>query len=171
MSGRIFYPSVFNPPGAFTTIAPVAAPRGGETFYPHATRRRVPQRASGELFLPPGNFTRTPPPGPAGLAGPTYPLVERHPDPQTDPARLRRITEKLSAVMNSLAGKGFIRLDGVSSWTLLPGGFYQNHAPGPNDDVTAGAYPFMLWIDTSTNTVYVNVSNTQGTAVWKVISL
>lgn len=166
MSGRIFYPSVFNPPGAFTTTAPVAAPRGGEVFYPHATRRRVPQRASGELFLPPGNFTRTPPPTPPLGARRTYPFVEPSSKPLDTEDLLRGITQKLSALINSLFGKGYIVQDGNNSWSLVPAVGRQPRNPGPNDDVTARYYPGMLFINTGSGAVFVNTVNTAGAAVW-----
>ena len=54
MPGRIFYPSVFNPPGSFTATS-TPAPRGWECVDPDTTRRLRPIQPQGEV-LPLGQF-------------------------------------------------------------------------------------------------------------------
>lgn len=156
------------PPPVFTPTRPPALPPAPPdptevVFGPIGTRRAWVAWVSPQQPVTP--------PGPVLGGQAVYPVVAQVPDTAKDVGRLRRATQQLAAVFNTLAGKGFLRETGVSSWTLLPGGFYQNHAPGPNDDVTAGAYPFHVWIDTSTGIVYMNIDNTQGAAVWKQISV
>ena len=70
MPGRIFYPSVFNPPGSFTTAN--NAPRGWECVDPDTTRRLRPIQPQGEVLCP-GAFAGVTPPVLVTGYDPVYP--------------------------------------------------------------------------------------------------
>lgn len=147
---------------AFTMIRwpvlPPAPPDPTEAIFGPTRTRRL--RAAWES----GQFV--PPPGPVLGGRRKYPFLEPSAKPLDTVDLLRRETQKLSALINSLFLKGQIIQDGNNSWTILPSVGYQPRVPGANDDVRSGYYPGILFIDTSTNAVYVNVVNTAGAAVW-----
>lgn len=108
------------------------------------------------------------PPIPGLVLGGVAPLLNR--DPVIADARLRRFTEILSSMYNSLVGRGYIRQDSVGVWSLQTGAFQANRPPGINDDETVDVIPGSIWINTATSTAYMNIINTPGAAVWAVIT-
>lgn len=94
-------------------------------------------------------------------------LIARDPTAgrKLDP-RLRRLTEIVSSLVNSLVGQGQIVQTGVESWTITQGAWSGARPPSVGDDSTKGIKPGTVWIDTSANAIYVNISATPGFAVW-----
>lgn len=105
---------------------------------------------------------------PAPRVGGFRPFLPRVPnlDTQHGMERLRRFTEILSALMNSLFGQGYIVQTGIEQYALVSGGFALARSPGAADDVRQSVQPGMVWVNTLTNQVYVNASNAVGAAVW-----
>lgn len=99
-----------------------------------------------------------------------YPFLEPSSKPLETEDLLRRITQKLSALINSLFLKGFIIQDGQGEWTLLPGVISATGPPTVEDDIRRGVYPGIQWVDTVGLQMYVNLVNTAHAAVWKQIT-
>ncbi len=105
----------------------------------------------------------------APIAAPTRPkhakpFLERVPDV---PDRLRRFTEKLSIIINSLLGQDYLIQTGPASFQIVGGALVRDRPPGTTDDGTTGIQPGMPWIDRTAGTIYFCVSNAAGGAVWK----
>ena len=108
-----------------------------------------------------------PPPPPARIGqGNFKPLVPR--DPRDDP-RVRRHTEAVEAILNSLLRTGDVRQTGVSEFRINKLPYRVGRAPTVDDDELDGVEPGDLWLDTSANRVYINVVATAGVAVWVLI--
>lgn len=105
-------------------------------------------------------------PAPPGTAPQvkTKPFVERVPDVQD---RLRRFTEKVSTIFNSLFGRGHLIQVEQNSYAIIGGGRSAARAPTNTDDLSAGIAVGSVWVNTATNRVYINVVNTVGAAVWR----
>jgi hypothetical protein len=125
------------------------------------------------LFRPivqtPG-FALEPPPLPIPIwPGATLaPLLNR--TPAVEDQRLRRFTELISEMYNSLVKRGYIRKTSETQWAIQTGPFQGTRPPGINDDVTIDAVVGSFWVDTITDVVYVCVSNVQAKARWKQIT-
>lgn len=97
-------------------------------------------------------------------AGPVKSFVPR--DPRVDP-RHRRFQDVTSEVLNSLMGSGELYQTGPKAWALGQAAFIETRPPTYNDDGTQGAQPGSRWIDTAAGTIWFNISNATGAAVWK----
>lgn len=89
-------------------------------------------------------------------------------------AQLRRFTQKVGAVVNSLVAQGYIV-------ELAPGGRWEIRARTPSlsshrvpevtdDETVSGVYRGAIWVETTTLTGYLCVDATEGAAVWKQIT-
>jgi len=129
-------------------------------------------RYVGTFYVEPmGPQGPTPPPValPLSTAGrANKPLIERDPDAPTP--RSRRITEKLSEIVNSLAGQGMLFQTGPNTWAVRPRSFEDVRTPSANDDERIGAFPGALWVDLTTQDVYVCITNAESAAVWKKLT-
>lgn len=90
--------------------------------------------------------------------------IPRVPESQ---GRLKPFTEKVSTMLNSLVGGGYIR-QGVpaTNFSIMSGAIVANHAPSATDDDTVAISPGNIWINSLTGDVYINVSSATGAAVW-----
>jgi len=102
-----------------------------------------------------------------GLARPFFPRV---PD-TADTRRLSRLTENLTSMLNSLISQGILQQTAAQAWTLRSPAISMTRAPLATDDISVGAIPGALWLNTLSTTLYICVSNTQNAAVWKQINL
>jgi hypothetical protein len=154
--------------------APPPAARVGSQIYAPEIAHGPAMRGApwvAVLPIPPPTFSPStapppPPPPPAPRPGQLAPLLPR--DPVQDP-RMRRFTELASQIVNSLIGKGQLLQTSPTSWAIASGAFEVARAPGPGDDSTVGVTPGVLWINTATNGVYVNISDAPGSAVWLLV--
>lgn len=99
----------------------------------------------------------------AGLQNGIVPL-----DPSID-RRTRQHTQIVAEVLNSLMAHGEIYRDDptAGSWRIFaPASVVTNRAPLVTDDVDAGYMPGVIWLNQATNTVYICVRATAGSAVW-----
>lgn len=166
------------PPSLYSsTIDPIANPVDPVNvamwaFQPPAPFPRAPANPgnTGGTFVPPSQEPNPPPTPPLGDRR-KYPFLEPTSKPLHVPVEevLRRITQKLSALTNSLFEGGYIVQTGNNKWVILPAVGRQARNPGATDDITAGYYPGTTWINTAAETVWVNVSNAAGAAVWKQV--
>jgi hypothetical protein len=101
----------------------------------------------------------------APLPGVGSPIVPR--DPMQD-VRMRRHTETVASILNSLLERGNIQLidGGKQVYSIVGSTFVRNRPPTANDDSTIGASPGMVWIDTVADKPWFNISNAVGAAVW-----
>jgi hypothetical protein len=111
-------------------------------------------------------FPKPPTPPPTPGKGAAKPFIERWPD-VSDPRRLGRITDKISSMINSLAGQALIQKTGPSSFLLRASAIQLARAPTAADDVTTGATVGTVWINTVTQQLWICVANAQGAAVWR----
>ncbi len=154
--------------------APQAPLPVGQSIPAPEISRGPPMRGApwlGVLPVPPPTFSPStappaPPAPPAPRPGQLAPLIPR--DPVQDP-RLRRITDMVSLILNSLIGRGQLLQTSPTNWTLAAGAFEVARAPGPADDSTVGATAGVLWIDTLSSAVYVCQSAAVGSAEWVLI--
>lgn len=89
------------------------------------------------LFEPPSSPdvpATSPPPPPPSHAGVGKPFVERVPDAEAGSQRLRRHTEKVSTILNSLMSSGVLVQTGPSSWTI------DSSAISPADGGLSGSF-------------------------------
>lgn len=91
------------------------------------------------------------------------PFLNRVPSP--DP-RLRRFSELLSELVNSLMGQGYIQEVATATWRVVGGGIAKARAPGANDDNSTGVNVGSVWVDTSVGKAYICVNATIGAATW-----
>lgn len=114
---------------------------------------------------PPPPYT---PPGPrplAGLAGKSFVNLIR-----ADDRRAERAAEKLADIVNSLMRSGqLVQLD-AKEWQLNGSGIVEERDPLAVDDSTVGAFVGMTWVNSVTQTVFINTSSTPNAAVWKQIT-
>ena len=90
---------------------------------------------------------------------------------QIDTERLRRLSETVEHVLNSLFRKGRLnQLEDPDEYEILAPGFAADRAPGVGDDVTKGAVSGMTWYDRVTRTLYVCHAATEGAADWEAIN-
>lgn len=94
------------------------------------------------------------------------PLLAR--DPPTDP-RLRRLTETLSEMINSLSVTGQVAKVGASSWRLCVS-LISGAAPTASNDETLGHYPGEVWVHTGAGEVYICISAAEDAAVWRKLA-
>jgi hypothetical protein len=106
-----------------------------------------------------------PPPGPPPLpgAGPGKPLIDVVPDA---PPRMRRHTQKVAEILNSLMTAGKLVQTGPKSWSVAPADFILARAPTVDDDDTTGVLPGARWVDTNAGAIYFNIDASTGAAVW-----
>ncbi len=99
----------------------------------------------------------------------TKPFLGRIPDfkGHVDIDRLRRAHEILSAIINSLAGTGQLRLIGQSAYSI--GTMVETRAPTVTDDLSASIPLGIIWVNSLTQQAYVCVSNAVAAAVWRQI--
>jgi len=119
---------------------------------------------------PPGTGSGAvgPPPPPPHPEFPSHarPFLARVPDVEP---RLRRFTEQLTNMVNSLLGQGYIMQTGSAGFTIIGGGFVANRAPLPTDDLAIGANPGSVWVNQATGTAYICISNGVASAVWSPV--
>ena len=108
---------------------------------------------------------QTPPAPPSPLKGTALaPFIRR--DPDASP-RVRGFSEKVSDMLNSLMGQGYIKQTGPKKYVLADAGnFVTTRAPGLFDDSSIGAVPGSRWIDTVAAKFYICISSAVGGAVW-----
>jgi hypothetical protein len=112
-----------------------------------------------------------------GARKPNRPLFSRVPETErvsedlTLPRRLRRLTDGLVSLLNSLIGQGYIQQTGASSWLSMSGAWTDTRAPGANDDIKAGFAPGNPWVNTATGKIYFCISNGAGAAIWTLLPL
>lgn len=98
-------------------------------------------------------------------------FINRVPEPDKDPSRLRLFVDKTVAVLNSLLGQGFIARTGERNQFSIIGGSYEmDRPPAATDDLTYGVRVGQIWTDTTAGTAYICVDVSVGAAVWKQIS-
>lgn len=84
-----------------------------------------------------------------------------------DPDRMRRHTEAVELVLNSLLRRGRIsRVGSADEFELIAPGFAANRDPGPDDDEAAGAVAGVTWVNKSSQKLFFCVDATEGAAVW-----
>lgn len=170
---RVLFPQ---PPKSWASSA--TAPSGGtegrnDTPLPKALWQIRPLLAvKTQGFIPPqfrfnpGTET-SPPPAPStgsGVRG--NPLVIR--DPTID-SRVRRHTEQVSAILNSLLAHGYIRQTDIDTFELSNRTWVEGRAPTAFDDEEDNVRVGDLWLNTATGDVYINRSAGVGNAVWVFI--
>lgn len=99
-------------------------------------------------------------------------LVNRVPDSTTfdGKRRLDRFTQVISQAFNYLQMIGRLRLTGLGTWDIVGAGAYASpNNPTVFDDSRFGYTPGALWVNTLTGSVFVNLSNTSGAAVWQAL--
>jgi len=92
------------------------------------------------------------------------PLVIR--DPAAD-ERTRRHMDQVAEIFNSLVQSGILQKTAIGSYVIRAGGYVNSRPPGPHDDLTIGVVPGVQWVDTTAGTVWFNVRNSVGSAIWK----
>ncbi len=113
---------------------------------------------------PPG----VPPPEPIRTFPNNYqPFVERSP---VEEPRLRRHTEKVAALLNSLLLKGMIRQEGAEDFVIVGGAIVQDRDPTAIDDSTVGCAIGSSWVNRASQTTWICVANAVGSAVWRQTS-
>lgn len=98
-----------------------------------------------------------------------FPFVERVPDVRTQVGqdRLRRMTEKLSIIINSLLRQGYLhQVGGSDTYAVIGGAFSATRAPNAMDDSTIGVVVGAPWVNTATGQIYFCTSNLTGLATW-----
>ena len=96
------------------------------------------------------------------------PQVPRDP---TANQRQRRHMDMVSDIMNSLIGSGYLNQQDPKKWGVVTGAFVRGRAPTVLDDVSVGYSPGNLWIDQTTQTLYVCIVNGLNSATWaRVVS-
>lgn len=131
----------------------------------------------GAIWRRPRRYTNVPPffgapqgpPTPATLPGQggRITLVPR--EVTADP-RLRRHTEIVESILNSLILRGQVVQIAPGKWRILPPVLSVARAPLATDDETnASIQVGMFWIDTSAEQVYICISATEGSANWKLL--
>lgn len=86
-----------------------------------------------------------------------------------DVRRQAHHTEQVANLLNSLIKKGHIQRAHQGDFVLIGGGFEEPRAPTVKDDITVGATAGCTWIDTTSDTAYICLDNSAGSAVWVVI--
>lgn len=84
--------------------------------------------------------------------------------------RLRRLTELVSSIVNSLYGQGILIQTDADTWKIVPGNWSGPRPPSVGDDSTVGIKVGTIWVDTLAGKAYVNISNAPGMAVWALIT-
>lgn len=110
-----------------------------------------------------------PPPPPVPSAAIQTPLLARVPDLETvhGQNRLRRHTEILSDLVNSLQTQGLLRQTGPASFTIQGQALTGAGPPTANTDSTMGAIVGSVYVDTTAQRVWICVSNAVGAALWR----
>ena len=76
-----------------------------------------------------------------------------------------------SHVLNSQETDDTIRAASATSLARIKNAFSQNTAPGASDDSATGGYSVgSMWIDTTGDTVWINVDVSAGAAIWVAIA-
>lgn len=150
-----------------TVMPPAASP------FP-SFRRPLPPAGSFDVPYHPGRVSRPAPQLWGGGVGPPPPPVfsvtqnaGRIPRVPESQGRLKPFTEKVSTMLNSLVGGGYIR-QGVpaTTFSVLGGAVVAARGPTVNDDETVAINPGNIWVNSLTGDVYINVSSVTGMAVW-----
>ena len=103
------------------------------------------------------------PPDPLPTAS-AEPVIARAAE-QLDP-RVRRLTEVVSEIFNSLKGQGFMYRPAFKQWMIAGNPLVANRDPLPTDDVTNGATTGTPWVRQDTNQIWFCVDASEGAAVW-----
>lgn len=129
---------------------------------------KVPQDYSTPLVLvqpprpyPEGIFV-SPPTNPRD-DGVNKPFLAR--DPRVD-ARLRRFTELLTDLVNSLIGGGYFQQLQGGKWIVTQPPFNETRDPFIMDDLAAGCVAGMSWYNSVTGKLWYCVDDSLGAAVW-----
>lgn len=123
---------------------------------------------SGFIPTKPPVPTPTPPIGPG--IGKNRPKVPRVPRYTTDTRRASHASEVIHNGWNALVDTGDIQQVGANRFVIRAGGFAAAADPTATDDVTIGAKPGSLWVNTVAGQAYVCISAAQGAAVWKQVT-
>jgi len=84
-----------------------------------------------------------------------------------DGQRLRRHTEVVEIILNSLLRKGRLsQLEDADDFEIVAPGFSATRNPTTSDDITRGATPGISWVNRSAQTVWYCMDATAGAAVW-----
>jgi hypothetical protein len=115
---------------------------------------------------PPGNNPTPPPPPHPPFPSHNLPFLPRLPQ-EDEERRLKRITEKLSILYNSLFGQGALTQTGPTSFIMRGGGWVMPRDPTATDDMSIGVLVGVSWVNTGSGRVWFNVSNAVNSAVWR----
>lgn len=96
-------------------------------------------------------------PSAAKLRVPRVPGVDR---------RLAGFTEKVSAILNSLIDRGYIKASAGLEFLTLGGALEGDGSPTVNTDFSVGAVNGCCYIDTTADEAWICVDNSIGAAVW-----
>ena len=122
--------------------------------------------------LPP--FPSSPPvPFPPSIfpSRPTNPRQPSHNRPMIarsldlDP-RVRRFTELLSEMVNSLTGGGYIVKTSQVNWVITNPPWVEDRAPLTSDDESVGVFAGAMWYYRTIGRLYYCVSESPGAALW-----
>jgi hypothetical protein len=80
--------------------------------------------------------------------------------------RIRRHTETVSTILNSLILKGRVEFLGGAEWDLNVMPWTESRSPGVNDDSSVGVRQGDFWLDTANGALYVCFGANVGSAVW-----
>jgi hypothetical protein len=148
-------------PAVWTSTAP-GVPIFGVPWTFRVPGFSPPAQPSSPPLVPP-----PPTPGP-GRPSKNKPFLPRVPDISTayGQDRLRRFTELVQTIFNSLFGNGDLVQTGQNTYSLRSGGFSAPRAPTAMDDSSIGVKVGSVFVNTLNNSIYINVSSTIGSAVW-----
>ena len=128
------------------------------------------QRMPALVSMPVAPVPPAPPPAAPDQTGVARPFLVRDPRRENEEQRLRRFTEQLSAIVNSLVGQGSLVQTGPASWRIAGGVVEGDGAPTANHDETLGYTRGLIYIDANTQDVYICKSNAEAAAVWTLIA-
>lgn len=80
--------------------------------------------------------------------------------------RVRRAVDELATIANSLLATSQLIMTGQQQFEIRSGAFTSDTAPSANADRLHGYAVGALWVNTTTQAVYICVSNLNGAAVW-----
>jgi hypothetical protein len=128
--------------------------------------------------VPPGNLNAIaligvstspppPPPPPVGTIGVGRRFVPQIPRAaQVTDDRVRPHIDSVVTLLNSLLRMGYIRQTDHGEFAISAGAFQLPRDPTVTDDETVGAQVGSLYINTATNSVWINTGNGRNAATW-----